>query len=575
MSSLFRSLYYALVALNAIASARAGFDQFQEKTVWVDVHYSGEENGSFEKPFNTLAEATAVVGERGAVKFKSKENGKDTSVLLGAGQGSAVSSNLFAARNIATGIGEQPVIANHMDQADIENGNVSFVDIFDQGQALFRARFNKLDGQGRPATTGGGAPRNPDEPEFIRTSAPDSNACFSCHNQPGAGGSGDFTVNVFVLAQVLDPVTFSVDTMFSNERNTVGMNGSGAIEMLAREMTVELHAIRDEATATAAGTSITQARDLVAKGVSFGRITVMPDGKIDPSEIEGIDWDLIIKPFHQKGAVVSLREFTNNAMNHHHGMQSVERFGQDTDPDMDGMMNELTVGDVTALSIFQAALNVPGRVMPEDPGRAAAAVTGESLFNAIGCNRCHNPSLELDSAIFNEPNPYNPAGNLQAGDVTGPIVFDLTNTGPLPRLESNGSGGAFVRVFTDLKRWDLNDAEYDHFANEQLPQGNLYGFAVAADFTMVAPPRPTREFLTGRLWNVGNSGPYGHRGDLTTITEAIHFHGGDARMERDAFFALLQGDQDSIIEFLKMLQVLPETGLSSSRADPSWREYLN
>jgi hypothetical protein len=39
--------------------------------------------------------------------------------------------------------------------------------------------------------------------------------------------------NVFVLAQAKDPVTFSVGPEDSNERNTLGMFGSGAIEMLA------------------------------------------------------------------------------------------------------------------------------------------------------------------------------------------------------------------------------------------------------------------------------------------------------------------------------------------------------
>jgi hypothetical protein len=41
------------------------------------------------------------------------------------------------------------------------------------------------------------------------------------------------------------------------------------------------------------------------------------------------------------------------------------------------------------------------------------------------------------------------------------------------------------------------------------------------------------------------------------LTEAIYWHGGDARTARDSFFALPQQKQDYIIEFLKSLQVLP------------------
>lgn len=72
-------------------------------------------------------------------------------------------------------------------------------------------------------------------PGFIRTSGTDSTSCADCHNQPTIGGAGGFVTNVFVLAQTLDPVTDSVGAEFSDERNTLGMNGSGAIEMLARE----------------------------------------------------------------------------------------------------------------------------------------------------------------------------------------------------------------------------------------------------------------------------------------------------------------------------------------------------
>ncbi|MCU1348776.1 MAG: hypothetical protein JWO56_1806, partial [Acidobacteria bacterium] len=45
---------------------------------------------------------------------------------------------------------------------------------------------------------------------------------------------------------------------------------------------------------------------------------------------------------------------------------------------------------------------------------------------------------------------------------------------------------------------------------------------------------------------------------LTTLTEAIHFHGGEARRARDAFFAMPRADRDEVVEFLKSLQILPE-----------------
>jgi CxxC motif-containing protein (DUF1111 family) len=63
--------------------------------------------------------------------------------------------------------------------------------------------------------------------------------------------------------------------------------------------------------------------------------------------------------------------------------------------------------------------------------------------------------------------------------------------------------------------------------------------------------------MTRKLWDVGNSAPYGHRGDLTTITEAILVHGGEARDSRDRFAALPTADQAAVVEFLKSLQVLP------------------
>lgn len=138
------------------------------------------------------------------------------------------------------------------------------------------------------------------------------------------------------------------------------------------------------------------------------------------------------------------------------------------------------------------------------------------------------------------------------------IKFDMTREGIRPRLERDGVG-ALVRAFTDLKRHELSDADYKHFTNEQRPMGNLFGYAARDSFYSVPanPNRPNGQFLTAKLWFVGNTDPYGHRGDLTMITEAIYFHGGEARESRDAFFALSEFERATIVEFLKTLQILP------------------
>ncbi len=106
--------------------------------------------------------------------------------------------------------------------------------------------------------------------------------------------------------------------------------------MLAREMSFELQDLRDEALAQAAETGEAVTVSLDTKGVNFGSLTAFPDGTLDTSQCEGVDTDLIVKPFHQAGVVVSLREFSVNAMNQHHGMQAEERF--DLNPAIDHLI---------------------------------------------------------------------------------------------------------------------------------------------------------------------------------------------------------------------------------------------
>jgi hypothetical protein len=319
-------------------------------------------------------------------------------------------------------------------------------------------------------------------------------------------------------------------------------------------MTADLHAIRAQAIAQAQGSPAPVTLPLTTKGVSFGKITGNPNGTVDTSHVEGVDADLIIKPFHQKGVVVSIRQFTVNAFNHHHGMQAVERFGRNTDPDGDGVANELTVGDVTAATVFQAALAFPGQVLPRDAVQAAAVARGEQLFTRVGCAHCHVPALELKSRFYTEPNPYNPVGNLRPGDVPHAFSFDLTQFGELPRPRTEGIGGSrrpglisggagggsiLVRAFTDLKRHDMGSDP--RMNNEHLVQNGV----------------PTSVFITKKLWGFASEAPFLHNGCATLIGDAIDAHGGEAQAARDAYRALLPEEQASLVEFLKTLQVLP------------------
>ena len=496
----------------------------------------------------------------------------------------------------STQIGREVAIPVHLQ--DGEEFTVPLKELIHYGARLFDARFTIEEGAGRPMSKGTGAPlSDPTSPlvfprNFDRISSPDANACSGCHNIPSPGGGGDRVTEVFVLAQRFDHLTFdphdgittrgAVDesgklvTMenATNDRKTIGMNGSGFIEMLARQMTAELQAERD---ATRPGTS----RQLISKGVSFGILIHNVDGTWNTSRIQGLPApsvsgtapSLVIRPLHQVGNIVSIRQFSNNAFNHHHGMQAEERFGLNADPDGDDVTNELTVADMTAVSIYQATLPVPGRVIPNDSAVEHANLVGEGVFNSIGCGSCHrslplyensNPGLPGKPGwIYFEPNPYNPATgpntpNLQLGSAIYPssapaLTVDLTSEMlPLPRLRAN-RGAIMVPAYTDLKLHDISatsdpatDPECEPLDQNQ-PAGSPQFFAGNC------------KFITRKLWGFFNQGgAFMHHGKFTTIREAIEAHNGEALSQRVTFDSMPANLQNDLIEFLKSLQVLPQ-----------------
>lgn len=444
---------------------------------------------------------------------------------------------------------EERAVPGHVSQSDVEGGVWSFEHLRLAGDRLFRANFTVNDGAGRPGATGNPSPtRRPlnTASAFLRTAGPDANSCMACHNMPFVGGAGDFVANVFAGTPQREPTITSIDPSVVAERGTTALNGAGAIEALAREMTRELHSIRSHAIRQAKEQGRPARLVLTAKGVTFGHITASPDSHVSLNEVRGVDKDLVVRPWLQKGVVTSLRTFTINAMNQHHGIQPRERFGLrltgTPDFDRDGIGDELTEGDITALVIFQASLNVPGRVLPSSPEEQQRVKQGELLFAKVSCTSCHVPEMVIDNPVFSEPGPYNLEGTLHFKNVLRPFTFSLITDIPKPRLEALPDGRAVIRAYTDLKRHRICDKEKPFFCNETLVQG----FA------------PIDQFITKRLWDIGNTPPYGHRGDLTTIREAILHHGGEARASRLLFEGLTRQEQDEIVSFLRTLQILPE-----------------
>lgn len=477
----------------------------------------------------------------------------------------------------ATELGKEVAITQHLQ--DGSEFNMGVRNLIEHGKKLFGADWTEQEGGGRPLTKGTGSPLSDSSSPLIfprnfnRLSAPDANSCAGCHNKPRIGGGGDIVANVFVTGQRFDFVTFdhndttpirgAVDEegkfvqqeTFANSRNTLGMFGSGYIEMLSRQMTTDLRNIRDS---IASGGNA----ELLSKGVSFGFLARNEDGSWNTSAVTGLlasslassgagnPPSLIIAPFHQAGGVVSLRQFTNNAYNHHHGIQSTERFGDGVDQDGDGFINEITRADITAVALFQAQLAVPGRVIPNDPEIEAAVLAGEQVFQNIGCASCHVPRLPLDNNgwIYSEPNPFNPAGNLQVGQ-NPEYTVDLTSPQlDRPRLGVQ-DGIVWVPAFTDLKLHDITSDPND--PNREPINQNAAG---GSDAFFSGNAR----FMTRKLWGVANEPPYFHHGKFTTMRQAIEAHRGEAISSYNNWISLSDAEKNSVIEFLKTLQVLPE-----------------
>ncbi|HXV60499.1 MAG TPA: di-heme oxidoredictase family protein [Vicinamibacteria bacterium] len=430
------------------------------------------------------------------------------------------------------------------------------------GLEVFTTPFNTFDGRGDgpfrgelPTVLPGNRPTLHGNGQLLRMNGLDAQSCNDCHSvishltRPptlGIGGVGGMAQNAIIMPTMIDVADSEDDRVafapghdpdmkmlpdgiadFNGRRvsNPPFLFGGGGVELLAKEMTADLQALLARARDAAAGT-ITQ---LETHGVAFGSIMSLGGGQVELA-VEGIGFAdnsshspeevLVVRPFGRKGENFSMRDFDRGAMQFHFGLQPVEVVGEGFDEDGDGIADEVSSGEMTALHVFDVT-----NPLPVAEKRDEAAQRGFATFVSIGRARCHVPTMETRSRYlplaFPEV-PEDPGANVY-------YLVDLVRVG----FEPTKSGGVRVPLFADLKRHDMGSGLEETFERATIPNA---------------------EFTTARLWGIADTAPYLHDGRATTLTEAILAHGGEAQGARDAFVALFEADRRELRAFLATLR---------------------
>ena len=427
-----------------------------------------------------------------------------------------------------------------------------------RGRQLFQRKFTHAQGHGPVAGDGTG---NIDENLAIGAGLSDS--CASCHGRPrgSAGFGGDVVTR-------------------PDSRDAPHLFGLGLKEMLADEITGKLRAIRAAALAQAAASGQPVTSPLLAKGISYGSITAFPDGSLNTSQVVGVDPDLRVRPFFAHGGTMSIREFAVGAWNAEMGLQSADAdllaaaqggaittpagmaldgakdkveappaTSPSADPDGDGVIDEVPASLVDFMEFYLLNYFKPGHGEPSPVAQA-----GRVRFQNIGCAVCHKPDLTIDHdrRVADVETAFDPTrGIFNRLFATAGALFEESDDGHgFPTLKLPKGNPFVVRdIFTDFKRHDLgpnfHERSYDGTTRTQ--------------------------FLTTPLWGVAATGPYGHDGRSTTLTEVILRHGGEAQQARDVFAQMGVGDRRQLLEFLGTLVLFPpdDTASNLNPGDPT------
>jgi CxxC motif-containing protein (DUF1111 family) len=148
------------------------------------------------------------------------------------------------------------------------------------------------------------------------------------------------------------------------------------------------------------------------------------------------------------------------------------------------------------------------RVPPRDTALAATSdsMAGQNLFNSIGCAICHIPTLTTDR----------PGTVINGGTFTVPAAL----------------GNKIFHPYGDFLLHDVGTGD---------------------GIVQAGPADTANKLRTVPLWGLHIKSRFMHDNASTTLSDAIHRHGGEAKGVIASFSALTAAEQQQVITFLKSL----------------------
>jgi hypothetical protein len=218
-------------------------------------------------------------------------------------------------------------------------------------------------------------------------------------------------------------------------------------------------------------------------------------------------------PHGGAASIPSIRSAVTGATNKHFGVQSTETVAsktgnsggvnKTTDLDNDGVANEMSAGEVTAMTVFLMTLDVPNEASPAAKARMGIGDSdvqaGKHLFRSsidnggAGCSACHTVFQKLSGNTFQIRNPETSS----VMPITVPSQTadqDDVNDG---LAQSVGQMG--LRLYGDLRLHKLG--------SKDTGSG-------------------TDKLKTAELWDAGSVAPYLRDGSAPDLPTAIQAHSG-------------------------------------------------